>query len=217
VFRVLMVSILVVLLAACAGPAASGETVTGSGKVVSRSFPLEGFSRIDADNTARVEVTRSGGFTVEVKVDDNLASQLDVSVVGGTLHIGLKDGAYNHVTLQAQVTMPELSGVTLDGASTLRGELGGEDLDVNLNGASRVTLTGTAGRVEIDVNGGSQVLLGDLAAGDVELNANGGSRVEVNSSGAVSGQANGGATIIVSGSPTSVDVETDGGAQVTTK
>jgi len=217
VFRVLIVSILVVLLVACAGPAISGETVTGSGTLVSRSFPLEGFSRIDADNAAQVEVTRSGGFTVEVKVDDNLADRLDVSVVGDTLHIKLQNGSYSNTTLRAQVTMPELSGVTLDGASTLSGELGGEDLDINLNGASRATLTGTAGRVAIDVNGGSQALLGDLAAGDVEVNADGGSRVEINASGAVSGQANGGAKITVSGSPTSVDVETDGGAQVITK
>ncbi len=208
--RILIVSILVILLAAC-------TSVTGSGNLVSRQFDLDGFSRIDANSGAQVEVTRGDAFSVNVEVDDNVASRLDLSVAGNTLRIRLQTDSQINVTLRVRVTMPELTGVTLNGGSTLRGELAGEDLAVNLNGGSQATLTGTAGRVTIDVNGGSQALLGDLAAGDVELSANGGSRIEINASGAVSGKANGGANVTVTGSPTSVDVKTDGGAQVNTK
>jgi hypothetical protein len=215
--RVLIAALLVVLLAACAGPAVGGATLTGSGNPVSRSYDLSGFSRIDANTAAQVEVTRGSAYSVEVKVDDNLASRLAVSVTGDTLTIKLQDGSYNHVTLRAQVTMPKLDGVTLNGGSSLRGELAGEDLSVNLNGGTRATLSGTAGRVTIDVNGGSQALLGDLAAQDVHVTADAGSRVEIQASGAVTGSANGGAQVIVSGSPTSVNVQTDGGATVTTK
>jgi predicted small secreted protein len=215
--RFMLVSILVALVAACAGPVADGNTVTGSGQLVSRSFDLAGFSRLDANDTAQVEVTHGEAFRVDVEVDDNLASRLDVAVRGNALHIGLQNGSYRHVTLRAQVTMPELTGITLNGASTLHGELAGEDLTLDLNGASRATLTGTAGRVSIVINGGSQALLGNLAARDVELDANGGSQVEVQTSGAVRGKANGASTITVAGSPTSVDVETEGASRVITK
>ena len=143
--------------------------------------------------------------------------RLDVSVAGDTLRIGLQEGSYHNVTLRALVTMPALTGVTLNGASALRGELAGEDLAVNLNGGSQASLTGTAGRVAIDVNGGSNVMLGDLAAKDVDLSANGGSNIEINASGMVSGSADGGSNVTVTGSPTSVDVKTDGGSQVTTR
>jgi hypothetical protein len=210
VTRVLMITILVVLLAAC-------TSVTGSGNLVSRQFDLDGFSRIDARNGAQVEVTRGDEFSVDVEVDDNVASELNLSVSGETLRIRLDVDSQINVTFRIKVTMPELTGVTLDGGSSLRGELAGEDLAVNLNGGSQATVTGAAGRVTIDVNGGSRALLGDLAAGDVELTANGGSRIEINASGRVSGQANGGASITVAGSPTSVNVETDGGASLTTK
>jgi len=213
--RILIASILVVLLAACSGP--FGDVVTGSGNLVSRSFDLDGFSRIDADSGAQVEVTRGDAFSVDVEVDDNVASQLDLSVTGDTLRIRLDVDSQVNITFRVRVTMPELTGVTLDGGSTLRGELDGESLAVNLDGGSRATLTGTVDRVTIDVNGGAQALLGDLAAGDVELSANGGARIEVNASGRVTGEANGGAKITVTGSPTSVDVETDGGAQVITE
>ena len=215
--RFLIVSLVVVLLAGCTAPVI-GDVVTGSGKLVTRSFELDGFSRIDADSVAQVEVTRGDAFSVEVDVDDNLESRLDVAVKGDTLHIKLQDGAYNNVTLRARVTMPKLTGVTLDGASTLTGELAGEDLALDLDGATRLTLTGTAGRVTIKINGASRALLGGLTAQeDVELDADGASHIEINASGAVRGKANGASRIIVTGSPTSVDVETEGASQVITK
>jgi hypothetical protein len=213
----LVVSILVLLVAGCAGVVPTGDTITGSGQLVSRSFDLAGFSRIDANNAAQVEVTRGEAFRVDVEVNDNLEPRLDVAVRGNTLHIALQNGSYRSVTLRAQVTMPELTGATLDGASTLRGELAGEDMALNLNGSTRATLTGIAGRVTIDINGGSQALLSNLTAGEVEVNANGGSRVEIKTSGAVRGTANGGSTITVGGSPSSVDVETEGASRVISK
>ncbi len=205
--RILIVTILVVLLAAC-------TTVTGSGNLVSRSFDLDGFSRIDAGHGAQVEVTRGEAFSVDVEVDDNAVSKLDVSVSGDTLHIRLKADSVVNVTFRVRVTMPELTGVTVSGGSGLQGVLDGEDLDLDVSGGSRATLTGTAGRVTIDASGGSRALLGDLAAGDVKLEASGGSHVEINSSGRVSGEASGGSSVTVSGSPTSVDVETSGGASL---
>jgi hypothetical protein len=213
--RILIASLIIALLAGCTAPQFPTELVTGSGNLVSRSFDLDGFTQIDADVVAQVTVTRGDAYSVQVEVDDNLEPRLRVSVTGDTLYIDLTDAAYSKATLRAQVTMPKLTGVTLNGASTLTGELAGEDLALNVDGAGVVTLTGTAGRVTIIANGASKALLGGLAAGDVDVNADGASRVEINVSGAVTGEANGAAAVTVTGSPTSVDVETDGAARVT--
>jgi hypothetical protein len=209
-------TILTALLAACT--VASGETgvIIGSGTIVDRSFDLSGFARIDANNTAQVQVTRGDGFRVEVQVDDNLEPRLDVAVSGDTLHIRLENGSYSNITLRAEVTMPRLNGVTLNGASALSGQLDGESPTLNLNGASRITLTGSAGRVTIDANGASQALLGGLAAGDVQVSANGASHIEVQANGTVRGSANGASSVIVTGSPTAVNVDTTGASQVIT-
>lgn len=215
--RFLVFSVLMALLAGCAGPAIDGNSVAGSDQLVSRSFDLAGFSRIDANNTAQVKVTRGEAFRVEIEVNDNLAPRLDVAVRGDTLYIGLQNGSYSHVTLRAQVTMPELTGVKLDGASTLQGQLDSEKLSLNLNGASQATLTGTADLVSIHIDGSSQALLGDLDAAEVEVNANGASRIEIKTSGEVRGKANGASTITVAGAPTSVDVQTEGASQVVTE
>jgi len=93
-FRILIAAVLVVVLAGCAGVGAKSETITGSGELVSRSFDLDGFARIDADFAAQVTVTRGDAYSVNVEVDDNVASRLAVSVKGDTLHIRLKNGSY---------------------------------------------------------------------------------------------------------------------------
>jgi hypothetical protein len=178
---------------------------------------LAGFSQIESDSNAQIGVTRGEPFKVEVQVDDNLADLLDVTVEGNTLHIGLKGGVYGRINLRAQVTMPELTGVKLNGGSRVEATLAGEDVDVGLNGGSEALLTGSAGRVTIDANGGSDAQLGDLAARDVEVTANGGADVTIRASGNVRGTANGGSTVTVTGPPSSVNIKTDGGARVITK
>ena len=215
--RILIAGLVIALLAGCSEPLAL-VGVKGSGKLVSQSYQYSGFTKIDAGNSAQVEVARGDTYSVNVEVDDNLVDRLEVSVNGDTLHIGLKSGAYRNETLRAQVTMPKLTGVTLSGASTLTGQLAGEDLEADLSGASRATLTGTAGKETIEASGASQALLGGLVAGgDVKVNASGASRIEINTSGAVTGEASGGATVVVSGPAASVNVQASGGAQVNTK
>jgi hypothetical protein len=215
--RILIASLIIALLAGCTGPEIPVRIVTGSGNLVSRSFDLDDFSKINADVVAQVEVTRGDAYSVKVEVDDNLEPRLRVSVTGDTLYINLTDAAYSKATLRAQVTMPKLTGVTLNGASTLTGELAGEDLALNVDGAGVVTLTGTAGRVTIVANGASKTYLGGLAAGDVDLDADGASRIEINASGAVTGKAKAASVITVTGTPTSVSVQTEGAARVVTK
>jgi len=133
------------------------------------------------------------------------------------LYVALANGPQVRYKFRAQVTMPELTGVTLDGASSLSAELAGEDLSADLNGASQATLTGTAGRVTVKADGASTAKFGELRAGDVQVSNNGTSTIEISADGAVTGRADGNSTVKVSGSPTSVDVEAVGLSRVITK
>ncbi len=110
--------------------------------------------------------------------------------------------------------MPGLTGVTLNASSRVRAELAGEDLALKMNGASLAMLTGTAGHVSIESDGASQAMLGELAARVVEVKARSANNIQINANGAVTGRADGASVITITGSPTTVDVETDGVAQV---
>ncbi|HSJ56516.1 MAG TPA: DUF2807 domain-containing protein [Anaerolineae bacterium] len=212
--HLLMVCGLVILLVACGAPRDEEIEITGSGILVRRPFDLDGFRRIDASSAARVSVIQAGEYRVELVVDDNVEPYVDVRVDDETLHVTLEDGTYTGITLQLQVSMPELAGITLDGGSSARGEVTGDALAVGVNGGSLAILGGSVRDLTVNAAGGSQALLGDLAAVDVVLDVGGASRVQINASGEVTGVANGSSTVSVSGSPTSVDVETNGGSSV---
>lgn len=214
--RLVIVVGLVALLAACGSTPSSGVAVTGSDILIRIPLDLEGFTRIDANDGAQTSVEYGDEFLVELQVNDNLEPYVDVRVEGDTLHIGLQEGAYTAITFQAQMTLPALAGVTLDGGSAFRGEVNEEAFTLDLNGGSLAIIGGTARTVTIAVDGASQALLGDLTGQDVTLNVAGGSRVQIQATGVVRGTAKGASSVTVTGLPTTVEIETDGAATVNT-
>lgn len=86
--RVLFSGILATLLAAC-GPMTAAEPISGSGELVTRAFDLDGFTKIEAENSAQVEMTHEDTYSVQVEVDSNLVDHLNVQVRRDTLHIGM--------------------------------------------------------------------------------------------------------------------------------
>jgi hypothetical protein len=157
-----------------------GETLQGSGNVVSEQVALADFTEIEAQSAFDLEITQSDTFAVTVRADDNILDLLDVSKSGDTLRLGLERGVSlrGDVTLEATITMPDLEGLKLSGASraSVSGFRSSGRLDINLSGASRVDGDLEAGEVDIRLSGASRVD-GDLEAGDVDIDASGASRV----------------------------------------
>jgi hypothetical protein len=94
--------------------------ITGSGNVVTQEFDLSGFKRVEVSYGFDVDIRQGDAFGVAVRVDGNVAEHLQVVTQGRTLKIGLKDRTYNMLdvtTSEAEVTMPQLTGLALSGAS----------------------------------------------------------------------------------------------------
>ncbi len=159
-----------------------GPPVTGSGKLETREMDHSNFTKLDAGYAFRVEITRADSFFVSVTLDDNLFDYLDVSQTGSTLRIRLKSGySYLHTTQKATVTMPDLRGLNLSGAS--RGDVSGfsstDSLDIDLSGASSLDIDGvTAGNTDFDISGASRAY-GSIEIADGDFNVSGASTVEL--------------------------------------
>jgi hypothetical protein len=229
--------VLVVLLAGCEleGPAIS---ITGSGDLVTQEEDLSGFDKVDVSHAFQVDVRAGDDLRVIVRVDDNVVEHLEVAKEGRTLRIGLKrDQRYNieSATLEAEVTLPELTalelsgashvtvtgfrttkklGLDLSGASSVRGDLQAGDARFDLSGASQVQLTGSAGDVTIDASGASVVRLEDFAVRDADVDASGASKVTVNASGRLDAEASGASHVIYLGSPTLGKQDTSGTSSI---
>jgi hypothetical protein len=233
--RFLSLVVVVLLLAGCTVPFTT--QITGAGPVVTKEYDLARFTAVAASSAFQVEITQSATYSVAVTVNENLVESLDVSVSGDTLRIGLKPGVglRGAATMKAKVTMPELSGLNLSGAtrttvtgfnsnlalngevsgaSTLRGDLACGNANFDVSGASKVELQGSAYDLKVKASGASTADLGSFTSRDTAVDASGASRVTVAASGSLVVEASGASTVRYVGEPTKLKENTSGASTV---
>lgn len=233
---------LVTVAAAAAGCTTipSFEGIRATGRTQTTDFDLAGFTRLEVSSAFTVDVTQSEAYRVEITIDDSLINRLDVRVSGDTLHIGLRSGTsiLGSATMKAVVTMPELAGlelsgatrgaisgfssdrglsVTVSGASRLSGDIDCGDARFDVSGASRLELTGAAKDLRVDASGASTVALDDFEAVEAIVDASGASRATVNVSDRLNATASGASTVLYTGDPISVRENTSGASSVRSK
>lgn len=174
----------------------------GSGNLETEEYAFTNFTKVEISSAFKFEIQQSSSYNISVTADDNVMEYVQVSQVGQTLKIKLGTVTwFGPKTLRASVTMPELRGLTVSGAS--RGDIydfsSTEDLDITVSGASRVNGDITAGNVEFRISGASTIQL-DGSANDMVAGVSGASRfnlddftvnnADVDFSGASSGTVN---------------------------
>ena len=236
----IMLGSLIVVSLACSLPelpSISQVSLTGSGNVVAREEAIFDFDKVDISHSFVVDIKQGEAFSVIIRVDDNLVEQLQVEKFGSTLKIGLKPGIsiVRNATLEAEVTMPKLTGldlsgasnatisgfkstknltVDLSGASSLRGDIGAGDISINLSGSSNANMTGSGGNLTLDASGSSDVDLSDFPVTDAKIDTSGASTVTVNASGRLDVEASGASDVYYLGEPSMGTIETSGASSV---
>lgn len=224
------------LIAGCTLPEVMA--ITGSGEVVSRELDFANFDRVEAGNAFRVDITQGDEYRVIIRVDDNMERYLDITQQGRTLNIRLEPGrlyTLSNATLEAVVTMPELTGVNLSGAShgtvtgfdsggsldvelsgasSLRGDINTGNIRVEASGASQATLSGSGGDARINASGASRVDLADFPIEDASVEVSGASHATVHASGRLDAEASGASTVTYLGNPTMGNIETSGASSI---
>lgn len=225
-------------LAACDIDDGDGETVRGSGNVVTEDMALADFTSVEAHSSFVVEITQSDTFAVTTRVDDNIVDLLDVSKKGDTLRLRLKRAVSlrGDVTLEADITMPDLDGLNLSGASSasvsgfrssgsldidlsgasrVDGDLQGGNVDIEASGASRVVLEGSATGLTIDGSGASRLDLADFTVNTAEVRLSGASEATLRVVEQIAPvEVSGASRLRYLGDPTLSDVSTSGGSTV---
>ena len=225
----------VILLAAC-----GLRTIAGSGNVVTREEAITGFDTVEISYSFETSISQGDTFRVIIRADDNLVEYLQVVKVGSTLQIGLVPNppTIRSATMQAEVTMPELSGLDVSGAgdvtitgfksvqalivdtsgsSHLQGDIQAGNVTFNLDGSSEVILTGSAQNVKIKASGSSEADLSAFSVVDADVEAGGKSQVTVNPSGRLDVDASNGANVTYLGNPTLGKMESSGSSSIEQK
>lgn len=209
--------------------------------MVTREEPISEFDKVDISSSFEVVINHGESFSVIIRVDDNLVEHLNVVKEGSTLKIGLKPNRnypIRNVTMEAEVTVPELTGLDLSGAShanitgfkstkdlsvdlsgssSLRGDIEAGDISIDLSGSSEMTLAGSGQDVTIDASGSSELDLAEFPVVDARVDASSASTVTVNASGRLDVDASSASNVYYLGNPTMGEIGTSGESSVEPK
>jgi hypothetical protein len=170
-----------------------------SGNAVTRDFDITGFTRIEVGYAFKADITRSDNYSVSVTINEKMADRLKVTKVGDTLKIGFREPTWNfwgaHSRPQVTITLPELRGLDLSGASegNIRGFKSTRDFTLDVSGASNLDIdmetlgfygvisgaSGLSGYLksglcDVEISGASHTTLTG-SGGDLRLNVSGAS------------------------------------------
>ena len=166
-----------VLLTGCGSHSASTRqesTATGgtegSGVLATQNRNVADFTRLDLAGTSKVVVRVGPPKSVVIRGDDNLLRLITTKVADGTLVVSQAGDFNSHRGIQVDVTIPSLAGVTLSGTGDLAvtGVRAGR-FKVDLSGAGRLEVSGTAKRVDASLTGVGNARLGRLLSIDTHV------------------------------------------------
>ena len=175
-------------------------TVQGSGVAMTETRSVPSFSKIDCGGAMRVIVTIGEPLSVTVSGDDNLVPHMSTEVVEGELWIDCDVSYSKSLPLTVTITMPELKGITLDGAGRMSVQgLSGTVLEVDLSGASNLDVSGAVERLDVIAEGASRADLSGLVSRDAKVEADGAANVNVHAANSLDIDASGAARVRHSG------------------
>ena len=214
----------------------NGDSIEGSGTVIVIEEDFTDFYKVNLATAFEGTITQNHNFSVLIRIDDNLEEYLNVKLSGDTLKIFL-DGEhrYHVITLEADITMPDLEAITLSGASSadvsgfesdhdfdfslsgasrVNGDLVAAAVDIELSGASKLSLEGNGVNMDIDASGASSVDLGGFMAENIYVSLSGASDATVNLDGTLDADLSGASKLQYYGNPAMGDIETSGASSI---
>jgi hypothetical protein len=236
---VLCLLVVTLFLAGCTVSSVDDKLIRSSGKMASRDYTLDGFTKLDINSAFEVKVSRGDAFKVTVTADENVIEYVKVAKEGATLVVAIEAPGlrwFGSTRQEATVTMPDLEAVQVngaskldmtgfgsvdqfeagvDGASRLTGDLQAGTMRLVCNGASRIELSGSGTDLTLDVNGASRADLGDLEVKTADVTLNGASTATVDVSGSLDYDLNGASTLRYQGDPEIGKSRTEGASRAT--
>lgn len=214
----------------------NNETVYGSGNVVVLEEGYSGFITVELQYTFKASITQGDYYSVTIRIDDNMVDYLSVTQSRDNLVIGMKSGYnYKNVTLEADITMPdinrlELSGasyallndlnlthnLTLDlsGASRVDGQLKTKDIYIDASGASSIEFTGEADDMYINCSGASHIDFKYFKGTNAVIDLSGASVSTLNISETIRADLSGASVLYYTGNPVFLQLSTSGESRV---
>lgn len=152
--------VLLGLITLAAAPAGA-ETLTGSGRPVTETRAVSGFTGVALGIPGRLEITQGGAESLSITADDNALPFIQTVVENGTLKIRWSEKNMNvsRVTIRMALGAKALERLAVGGSGTVR------------------VAQLKAARLSLGVGGSGDITIGSLATGDLETSIGGSGNV----------------------------------------
>lgn len=209
------VGVVAFMLTGCSLLQAAGVMVVGEGPLVTQTKEVADFTEVQFNGGVKYEVTVGQPTSVTLSAQQNLLDITTVSVIAGKLSVTTTKPYSGDQGVTVRVTTPSLTSISVNGGTSGDVQnIAATTFKIDADGGATLTVFGTCTSLTFDGNGGSHVDATNLPATSASVSINGGASAVLNVTGQVTGTANGGASLTLVGHPSSVSVNTGGGASV---
>ena len=205
VVKASVITALLCICISCQSFSDSGEVIKGNGKIETKSFPQNNFNALSISGGWTADIRYSETFSMQIETDENIFSDLDISVAGTTLNIGFKSGySISPTQCKVSITMPALIKLQTAGSLTAiissfnmpkdsmsidisgSGNITARDITVNtlkvdVSGSADFSATGKAKNIIADVSGSGDIKTTDFETekADISISGSGSAKVWV--------------------------------------
>jgi hypothetical protein len=213
--------------------------VIGSGNLETEEYTFANFTRVEISSAFEFQIRQSSSYSINVTADDNVIDHVQISQDGQTLKIRVGGvPSFRRVTLKASVTMPQLGGLTVSGASRgtvanfnsteavsiavsgasrVTGDITAGDIGFDISGASTIELEGSADNMVAVVSGASRFSLDDFTVNNTNVNISGASTGTINLDGRLDANVSGASTLLYVGDPVMGTINVSGASTLSKK
>jgi hypothetical protein len=133
-----------------------GPSVRGSGRAISETRNVSGFSNISLEGGGRVVIEQGGAESLTVTGDDNLLQYIETEVRGSTLVLGENSGVRLSPSkdIVFKVTLRKLDTLDISGSGVAEAKgLQSAKMKIDISGSGEVSAEGADDDLEISISG----------------------------------------------------------------
>jgi Putative auto-transporter adhesin, head GIN domain len=176
----------------------------GSGKVVSQTREVSGFTKVELSGSGELTIEKTGTESLTISAEDNLLPELTSEVAGGTLTLGTKPNVTITPTkpITYSLTVKDLSGLAVSGSGSARvSNLTTNSLPTEISGSGTITASGTVNDQDVAISGSGDYQGEQLTSKTAKVQISGSGTASVLATDLLDVKISGSGTLTYSGNP----------------
>ena len=159
------------------------DSIKGEGMVVTETFDLDDFDKIELQASFDVVVKQGNTQEVIVEGQQNIIDRVQLDVINDNLTMYLQNGSYRNFELTVHITSPNLDKILNDGSGNITIEdFDTDNLEIIIDGSGNVDATDAitiSNEMKMEIDGSGDMEIDDLVADEVLAIIDGSGNIEI--------------------------------------